>query len=635
MKSLRGVVFVGVVAASGWTAGSCTPSRSDCADGVDNDGDGRVDGADPGCDYSGTLEAPDPPKCSDGADNDGDGLTDSADPGCGPGAPGNEIDPVRACNNGLDDDGDRLLDSFDPGCENSLDNDEYNPAACGDGVDNDGDGKSDYPNESGCVAADDPDETDPVPAAQCADGLDNDGDGATDWPADTGCAAAGDADEFNVVVGECGPGVPVTEITGIWSGTGQLMTSKPSEIESPTCAGLGGEAVFKFTLSAPGALEISTDYPETTLDTVIYLRSDCDEEASELACDDDGGDLGAGKASKMFVQDVAAGTYYVVVDAYGQQSIGAFKLTVAVMIPEGAACDPAGPPCGNDLVCREVAPGGGTVCAKHVCGDGADNDGDGKSDYPNEPGCTGPNDDTEDDGTPLPQCGDGLDNDGDGAIDYPMDDACESASANNEDCTTVGSDAAGYKLCKSTSSAPRCEDVVADGGGTAVCSGDDCTATITLPFPFTWYGTATTSLGVAANGYLGFPGGGGFSNSCSVLANTIAVMWDDLDPGRHGGQLVYKLYGTAPTRHVTVQWKIAHHLNGGETADFRAVVYEGTNKVDLCYVDTNFGHVASNGGASATIGFKGPMGASTGVNFSCNMAGVADGTFLRISPPMP
>jgi hypothetical protein len=53
-----------------------------CFDGLDNDGDGFVDEADPGCD-----DAADPSElgvaaCDDGIDNDGDGSIDTADPDC-------------------------------------------------------------------------------------------------------------------------------------------------------------------------------------------------------------------------------------------------------------------------------------------------------------------------------------------------------------------------------------------------------------------------------------------------------------------------------------------------------------------------------------------------------------------------
>lgn len=75
-----------------------TGTPTQCADGVDNDGDTKTDSADPGChtDFNPENAAsydptrtdenaaapPAPPKCSDGIDNDGDGKVDGADPGC-------------------------------------------------------------------------------------------------------------------------------------------------------------------------------------------------------------------------------------------------------------------------------------------------------------------------------------------------------------------------------------------------------------------------------------------------------------------------------------------------------------------------------------------------------------------------
>jgi len=77
-----------------------------CADGKDNDGDVKVDMADPGCSSaSDNSESPDPappaPKaqCADGSDNDGDGKVDLADPGCSSSTDDSEspdpvIDPI-------------------------------------------------------------------------------------------------------------------------------------------------------------------------------------------------------------------------------------------------------------------------------------------------------------------------------------------------------------------------------------------------------------------------------------------------------------------------------------------------------------------------------------------------------------
>lgn len=85
--------------------------------------------------------------------------------------------------------------------------------ACADGADNDGDGRSDYPQDPGCTSADDDDERDPP---QCADGIDNDADGLVDFPEGTGCDTATDNDEMNACrtaqpgealsLNGCGPG---------------------------------------------------------------------------------------------------------------------------------------------------------------------------------------------------------------------------------------------------------------------------------------------------------------------------------------------------------------------------------------------------------------------------------------------
>jgi hypothetical protein len=66
---------------------------------------------------------------------------------------------------------------------------------CNDGVDNDGDGKTDYPEDRGCWWSGDGDEVNP----ECVDGIDNDGDGLTDHPADPGCFdTVFDDNEFNI-----------------------------------------------------------------------------------------------------------------------------------------------------------------------------------------------------------------------------------------------------------------------------------------------------------------------------------------------------------------------------------------------------------------------------------------------------
>jgi hypothetical protein len=64
------------------------------------------------------------------------------------------------------------------------------------------------------------------------------------------------------------------------------------------------------------------------------------------------------------------------------------------------------------------------------CADGRDNDGDQLADWPDDPGCSDADDDSEH-GAELP-CDDGLDNDADGAVDYPADPGCGDASWTTE-----------------------------------------------------------------------------------------------------------------------------------------------------------------------------------------------------------
>ncbi len=74
---------------------------------------------------------------------------------------------------------------------------EVSVETCSDGIDNDGDGKTDFPDDPGCEDVLDKNEVDPVFA--CSDGIDNDGDGKTDFPDDPGCDNSTDTSEVDIV----------------------------------------------------------------------------------------------------------------------------------------------------------------------------------------------------------------------------------------------------------------------------------------------------------------------------------------------------------------------------------------------------------------------------------------------------
>jgi len=75
-----------------------------------------------------------------------------------------------ACQNGIDDDGDGLTDApADTGCASAADPSERGTTFCDNGFDDDGDGYFDFPEDPGCRNAAASERT------QCQDGLDNDG----------------------------------------------------------------------------------------------------------------------------------------------------------------------------------------------------------------------------------------------------------------------------------------------------------------------------------------------------------------------------------------------------------------------------------------------------------------------------
>jgi subtilisin family serine protease len=98
--------------------------------------------------------------CDNGLDDDGDGLVDLADPGCSDAADDSELGSVQ-CDDALDNDGDGYFDfPDDPGCKSLSANLEQ--PQCQDGIDNDGDGRVDFDGGAslnGGIPLDDPDLT--------------------------------------------------------------------------------------------------------------------------------------------------------------------------------------------------------------------------------------------------------------------------------------------------------------------------------------------------------------------------------------------------------------------------------------------------------------------------------------------
>ena len=172
-----------------------------CQDGIDNDGNGRVDCKDDGCKAFAFCQEAEEGKentlvaCQDGNDNDGDGLADCDDSDCQVFAicqKKKAENTEELCKDGLDNDGNGLVDCKDDGCKSfafcqeAEAGKEDTLVACQDGNDNDGNGLADC-DDPNCAAFD---HCKPKENTEdlCQDGLDNDGDGLIDC-ADSDCAA--------------------------------------------------------------------------------------------------------------------------------------------------------------------------------------------------------------------------------------------------------------------------------------------------------------------------------------------------------------------------------------------------------------------------------------------------------------
>ncbi|MBK9001510.1 MAG: hypothetical protein IPM35_37800 [Myxococcales bacterium] len=132
-------------AATGGASGGTGPTPVEaCANGVDDDKNGKTDCQDPDC-FAGCGCALNE-DCTNGKDDDCDGLADCKDLGCGadPCCSG-AVPKAESCAGGKDDDCDGKIDCADPDCaaDACCGDASTAPEACANGKDDDCDGKTD------------------------------------------------------------------------------------------------------------------------------------------------------------------------------------------------------------------------------------------------------------------------------------------------------------------------------------------------------------------------------------------------------------------------------------------------------------------------------------------------------------
>ena len=288
---------------------------------------------------------------------------------------------------------------------------------CADGLDNDEDGRIDYPTDPGCLASGDGDEADPEVAPACANGLDDDEDGVADFPNDDGCRSAADESEWGPAGVECANGR---------DDDGDGLTDYPND---PGCSARGDEREV-----SAGLAPACGDRADNDRDGLVDYPFD---PGCVAAGDPDEGDPAEAPGCANGVDDDEDGAIDFPVDPG------------CIAASDGDEADPVEPPaCSNDVdddrdraqdwpadqECHSAGDDDERGPVYKQCVDGQDNDEDGAIDFA-DPGCAGPNDNNENDPNQPAACADGEDNDDDGAIDWPADLGC---SAHGSRCEGEG-----------------------------------------------------------------------------------------------------------------------------------------------------------------------------------------------------
>ena len=78
-----------------------------------------------------------------------------------------------------------------------------------------------------------------------------------------------------------------------------------------SCGGNGRDRVWRFTIDRPTRLTATA----TGFDTVLYVRSECEDELTEVVCNDD--NRPPGRRGSRFETELVAGTYHLFLDAVG------------------------------------------------------------------------------------------------------------------------------------------------------------------------------------------------------------------------------------------------------------------------------------------------------------------------------
>jgi hypothetical protein len=169
---------------------------------------------------------------------------------------------------------------------------------------------------------------------------------------------------------------------------------------------------------------------------------------------------------------------------------------------------------------------------------------------------------------------------------------------------------------------------------------DDCTSTIALPFPVSFYDQQFNTATVSSNGVLEFlSNNSSFTNICLPdITRDYAIFphWDDqrTDTGfagcaayPNGCGIFTVVTGTVGSRTFAIEWQAVYFDNNAQVANYEVVFHEGSNTFDIIYGQVD------QGGSSATVGAQRDSG-SFYTQYECSTGGLTFGLHLHfVRPP--
>ncbi len=146
---------------------------------------------------------------------------------------------------------------------------------------------------------------------------------------------------------------------------------------------------------------------------------------------------------------------------------------------------------------------------------------------------------------------------------------------------------------------------------------NSCTVSVTLPFSYSFYGTAYSQVNVSNSGTLQFVSNNASgSNNClpnAAFNDTIFAYWDSFNTNINDNMGMFtSVSGTAPNRIFNIEWRAGYEANDVRSG-FEVRLYEGQPKFEVIYGQTR-------GGFSATIGVQKGTGERS-TTYACNTNG--------------